>query len=510
MRPRRRRGGFPQGVIGVAPLALLIAIGNACAGSMTDGDTALLPPAPMHEQVLSLPGDPGRPVTLQVTEFTPDGRGPFPLAVLNHGANGNDHPENEPRYRTTFLAYYFLSRGYAVVLPMMRGFAGSGGQFVHNRCDVADTGIANAHDIAAVIDAVAAQPNIDVSRIVVAGQSFGGWNTLAFGTLDHAGVRGLVNFAGGVREADCPTQDASLVAASAYLGAHTRVPSIWFYGDNDKTFPSATWRGMYARYTSAGGRADLVAYGTFQDDAHQMLSHAEGLAIWAPQVDAFLDRVGLPGKLIDPTYLPTPLPAPTHYASIDDDAAVPYLPATNRAAYRDFLRRPFTRAFVIAPNGIVAATSGGFDPIARALSLCGQHAAGCQLYAVNGAVVWTKPKLMQAEPPKQPIYHRTVAAGATAALDFSYGVNPDCSSRGVPRIWLTQQPLHGTAKVEQRSDFPRFPANHPDVVCNATRVPGMSVEYTPDHGFRGEDSLVFEEINLDNRDLVFRIAILVQ
>jgi dienelactone hydrolase len=265
-------------VVLVSMLLVLAVIGAPRAATGAEGDATLLPPAPLHERVLSLPGDPTRPVMLQVTLFMPDGPGPFPLAVMNHGAAGSTHPQTEPRYRTTFSAYYFLSRGYAVALPMMPGFAGSGGRVEHHGCDVVATGTANARDIAAVIDGLSAQPDVDASRIVVAGQSFGGWNTLAFGTLDHAGVKGLANFAGGMRESDCATQDASLVASSAYLGAHTRLPSIWFYGDNDKMFPAETWGAMHARYTSAGGRAELVAYGSFMDDAHQLLSHAESLA----------------------------------------------------------------------------------------------------------------------------------------------------------------------------------------------------------------------------------------
>jgi len=76
-------------------------------------------------------------------------------------------------------------------------------------------------------------------------------------------------------------QDVSLIAAAGYFGAHTKVPSIWFYGDNDQLFPVATWRGMYERYTKAGGHAELVAYGAFMTDSHQMLSFPEGLPIWA-------------------------------------------------------------------------------------------------------------------------------------------------------------------------------------------------------------------------------------
>jgi hypothetical protein len=54
----------------------------------------------MHEQVLHLSGDPDRPVDLIVTLYQPDGDGPFPLAVLNHGSNGKrEKPAAMARYR---------------------------------------------------------------------------------------------------------------------------------------------------------------------------------------------------------------------------------------------------------------------------------------------------------------------------------------------------------------------------------------------------------------------------
>jgi len=90
---------------------------------------------------------------------------------------------------------------------MMRGFAGSGGSIVHHGCDLAADGIASAKDIRAVIDHLVTLPMIDASRIVVAGQSFGGWNTLAFGMLAPTTVRGLIDFSGGCghRIARCRT-----------------------------------------------------------------------------------------------------------------------------------------------------------------------------------------------------------------------------------------------------------------------------------------------------------------
>lgn len=75
--------------------------------------------ASVNERILSVQGDPDRPARLVVTVLTPDGPGPFPLAVMNHGAAGSTRTDLEPRYWNTLSAYYFLSRGYAVALPMM-------------------------------------------------------------------------------------------------------------------------------------------------------------------------------------------------------------------------------------------------------------------------------------------------------------------------------------------------------------------------------------------------------
>jgi dienelactone hydrolase len=393
-----------------AILALVLLFSPLSVWADSTGSSLVAPTAPMNERVVELPGDPDRPVTLQVTILTPDGPGPFPLAVMNHGSNGKVRPSDAPRYHQTFSAYYFLSRGYAVVLPMMRGYAGSGGHIEKHGCDLASTSIDSAKDIRAVIQYMSHQPGIDGSRIVVGGQSFGGWNTLATGTLGIPGVRALVDFAGGVIASDCPNTQSSLADGAARFGGRTTVPSIWFYGDNDKLFAPAIWRAMYGRYTAAGGKAELVAYGTFGEDAHQMLSSGEGLHIWAPKVDAFLTRAGLPGKLLYPAYVPTEAPPPTGYAASDDAESVPYVGDSGKALYQHFSSAVLPRAFVVAPNGIAASAAGGFDPIAKALADCLQHAPHCELYAVDNDVVWT--------PPHAPRPTRFAAPSDAAAVPY--------------------------------------------------------------------------------------------
>jgi dienelactone hydrolase len=352
---------------------------------------SIAPSKSMNERVLSVPGDAQRPAILQVTVMTPDGPGPFPLAIMNHGSSGSSRPDLEPRYRYTFSAYYFLSRGYAVVLPMMRGYSGSEGRQVLGGCNQESVGINNAKDISAVIDFMSSQPYIDGNQVVVAGQSLGGWNTLALGTLHHPKIKGLINFSGGAQISNCGDTTGALARAAAYFAVRTSIPSLWFYGDNDAKFAPSVWQAMFDSYTSAGGRAELVAFGRFMTDSHNLLGFPEGLRIWTPRVDAFLTKVGLPSKITHPEYLPADFPQPTDYAAIDDVDAVPYLTDEGRKTYRRFLSDPMPKVFVVSPKGLAASFNGGFDPLGRAMSACQKHSQKCQVYAADGYVTWVRP-----------------------------------------------------------------------------------------------------------------------
>ena len=356
---------------------------------------ALVPPAPLHEQVLHLAGDPERPVDLVVTLYTPVGHGPFPLAVMNHGSSGNGTQRAAmPRNRFTMAAYYFLSRGYAVALPMMRGFAGSGGRMSRYGCDIDRLAMDNGRDIEAVIHDLSHDPRLDTTRVVVAGQSFGGWNTLGLGALQPHHVRGLIDFVGGVEYSPCSDtgEGASrLVQSAGHLGDYTRVPSIWFYGENDSLFGPDIWRPMHAAYVRGGADAELVDVGRFMEDSHQMLSRPESIQLWAPKLDAFLTRIGMPGREILPRYMPRPWPAPTHFAAVGDLAAMPWISTASRQAYRKFLTMRRPRVFMIAPGGQSASAQGGFDPLSRAFDLCRKAGLACMPYAIDDEVVFITP-----------------------------------------------------------------------------------------------------------------------
>jgi len=329
---------------------------------------------------------------LETTVYKPDGDGPFPIALINHGKSPGD-PRFQARYRPAGAARWFLQRGYVVLVPMRQGFSRSEGSYSGAGCNVESNGRVQAEDVKAVLDWATAQPWADKERIVVIGQSHGGWTTLAFGALNYPGVRGLVNFAGGLRQENCVAWKQALTGSVAAYAQKTQVPSLWFYGDNDSYFGDI-YRGMHEEYQKAGGKAQLVAFGTFGSDAHLMFGSRAGQPIWQPQVEKFLAAVGLPSEPLASAAQfaakPT-LAAPPRgdFAALDDIAKVPYLKDKGREGYRSYLARRLPRGFAIAPNGAWGWASEGDDPLRRALDSCNRTGKGdCRLYSVDDGVVW--------------------------------------------------------------------------------------------------------------------------
>ncbi|MEO8248478.1 MAG: CocE/NonD family hydrolase, partial [Burkholderiales bacterium] len=233
-------------------------------------------------------------VELETTVFKPRGDGPFSIVLMNHGKTAGD-PRFQPRYRPRQAAAFFLDRGYAVVAPMRQGFSKSGGAYVGGGCNIESNGRAQADDLAAALDYVRTQPWVDKDRIVVLGQSHGGWATLALGARGYPGVKGLINFAGGLRqERGCTGWQGNLARAAGAYGKGTHLPSLWLYGDNDSFFPVEVFRPMHERYQAAGGKAELIAYGKFGNDSHTLFASPDGARIWHEPVARFLKSIGVP------------------------------------------------------------------------------------------------------------------------------------------------------------------------------------------------------------------------
>ncbi len=333
-------------------------------------------------------------IELETTFYRPPGDGPFPLVLINHGkAPGESRFQGRARYPVA--ARELVQRGYAVVIPMRQGFSKSGGGYAGTGCNVQSNGHVQAEDVRVVLQHYAARPEIDATRVVVFGQSHGGLTTLALGTLNLPNVMALVNFAGGLRQDNCQGWEQNLVRALGSYGRATRVPSLWFYGDNDSFWSTALWTEMHREYALGGSEARLVAYGSFGSDAHSMFAARAGVPIWLPEVRKLFVSLGLPFEkqheitLAEHTSAPPP---DSGLAAVGQVEAVPHLRQAGREAYQRFLDGDAPKAFAVAPNGAWGARLGHAQAMKLALENCQKHAkeARCQLYAVDDRVVWVK------------------------------------------------------------------------------------------------------------------------
>ncbi|CAG0979563.1 prolyl oligopeptidase [Burkholderiales bacterium] len=120
-----------------------------------------------------------------------------PVMIQIHGG-----PEGQAR--PGFLGrwnYYVNELGVAIIEPNVRGSTGYGRTFVS-----LDNGMKredSVKDIGALLDWIAAQPDLDASRVVVAGGSYGGYMSLAVattypdriaGSIDVVGIANFVTF----------------------------------------------------------------------------------------------------------------------------------------------------------------------------------------------------------------------------------------------------------------------------------------------------------------------------
>ena len=348
-----------------------------------------------NEQVVMLPVvSNGMSLKFETTIYKPPGNGPFPLLLMNHGKD-RGAPNMQKRDRFLALSREFVKRGYAVAIPMRRGFSASGGTYSDYGCNMRDNGQQQADDVQAALSALVKESWVDREHVVVAGQSYGGLASLAFGTRHFPGVRGLLNFAGGLRidGGNCNWRE-SLVNAAADYGARTTLPSLWFYGANDSYFSPDLAARMAQSYQSAGGQAQLVAYGNFKADAHGLAGSRDGVPVWWPETERFLQKIGMPTAEVV-KLPPLQRPTATNFAAIDNVEAVPFLTERGRQAYRSFLGKGSPRAFAVSSTGEWSWAEEGDDPVERVLASCQKASkAACRVYAVDNDVVWSQ----QAEP----------------------------------------------------------------------------------------------------------------
>jgi len=237
--------------------------------------------------------------------WKPSGPGPFPAVLFNHGSGGDEADLTAGMQITEsakILAPFFMKHGYAFLYPFRRGHGPSADQapFMQDvlRREEKEKGRdARQHlqfkllttdqleDVMAALAFLKTVPGIDIHRIAVAGNSFGGQITLLVAARDST-IRAVVTFAAaaGSWERSAELRDCLFAAARK-----TNVAIMLIHAEND--YSTVAGQSLAAELERLRKPHSLKIYpnvGLTPDDGHNMLY--ENIPAWEDDVFTFLDQ----------------------------------------------------------------------------------------------------------------------------------------------------------------------------------------------------------------------------
>jgi dienelactone hydrolase len=258
-----------------------------------------------------------RRVSIEATIWRPNEPGPFPLIVMSHGGGGgvgNLHPYSQEA-RQVFksvagadfepLSRWFVERGYAVIVPVRRGYGDSQGRFAErvkngNEARYVEAGRSASRDLRAAIEFMRKKPYVDPDRLILAGQSAGAFSSLALASQGMRGLRCIIAFAPGRGALGSgrrtPGQgrfwkEDELLAAYRLYGRKIGVDTLWLQSRNDTFVPPRMGIKSFRAFRESGGRGEFRLVGRYRTEGHLFFDDPK---LWGTTVESFLERRGLP------------------------------------------------------------------------------------------------------------------------------------------------------------------------------------------------------------------------
>lgn len=249
--------------------------------------------APETPKIVRFPsGD----LTLGGELFLPEGEGPFPVVLFNHGSA----PKMINSMASAAIAPNFIEKGWAFFMPYRRGQGLSEDQGTYIMEEIRDAKwflfespeekLVELHkkdhldDQLAALEWLRTQPFVDKTRIATVGNSFGGIQVmLGMARADYcAGVN-----ASGAAQSWADSKELRELLRSAATVA--RAPIFFFQAEND--YDLSPSRELSSVMEQAGKKAKIQIYpkfGSSKNDGHSL--PYRGVAVWFGDAIQFLDE----------------------------------------------------------------------------------------------------------------------------------------------------------------------------------------------------------------------------
>ncbi|HEY7543193.1 MAG TPA: prolyl oligopeptidase family serine peptidase [Methylomirabilota bacterium] len=219
--------------------------------------------------------------------FKPDGPGPFPALVWNHGSEKN--PGTSPQFDA--VAAIFVPAGYVVFAPMRRGHGYSEGPYIMDQLRrarqpaLAVRLLEGEHldDQLAGLAYVKSLPYVDPRRLVAAGCSFGGIQTL-LAAERNVGYRAAVAISPGAQTwSGNPAMRDRLVAAVR----KAEIPVFLIQPPQDASLEPSRVLGAELERRGKQNQVKVYPPDMPEDQQGHCFGGARGMHVWAADVLAF-------------------------------------------------------------------------------------------------------------------------------------------------------------------------------------------------------------------------------
>jgi dienelactone hydrolase len=218
--------------------------------------------------------------------WRPNGPGPFPAVLWNHGS------EKLPGWRPE-LGEFYTSHYFVFFVPHRRGQGRSPGDYIQDLIEKAppaerarrmvELQDAEVEDVVAALNYLKSLPFVDPQRIAISGCSYGGIQTLLAGERD-LGVRALVPFAPAAMswEGNQPLRERLISAVD-----HAKAPIFMIQAKNDFNLGPTQVLSKEAEKKHKDFQSKIYpASGSTHQDGHRFC--VTGTDVWGADVLSFL------------------------------------------------------------------------------------------------------------------------------------------------------------------------------------------------------------------------------